>query len=135
MQGCNDHAQGTEDAMPGPVPLQAVYAAAATVSLAAGAFQLVQGVQLGWAAVLAAVVTFAGLTLVAKGARWGQLLVGWGLLTSLAWLIAVLLGLVGRSGDFPFAGWMVGIGIYLVTYREARRQDGSGEPTNARDDS
>ena len=117
--------------MPGPIPLQAVYAVCAAVSLAAGAFQLVQGIQLGWAAVLAAVVTFAGLALVAQGTRWGQLLVGWGLLTSLSWLIAVMLGLLGRSGDFPFAGWMVGIGIYLMTYREARRQDGDEEPAGS----
>ena len=59
------------------------------------------------------------------------LLVGWGLLTSLSWLIAVMLGLLGRSGDFPFAGWMVGIGIYLMTYREARRQDGDEEPAGS----
>ena len=113
-------------------PRLLAYAAAAAVSLVAGAVQLVQGDQLGWAAVLAAVVTFIGLALVIRGTRWGQLLVGWGLLTSIAWLIAVLFGLLGRSGDFPFAGWMVGVGIYLVTYREARRQRGDGETVGTR---
>ncbi|WP_424348393.1 hypothetical protein [Kocuria sp. CH-021] len=103
---------------------QRAYAVAAAVSLAAGAVQLLQGAQLGWAAVAAAAVTSAGLALVTRSTRWGQLLVGGGLLTSLAWLIAVLSGLLGRSGNFPFAGWIVGIGIYLVTYREARGQHG-----------
>ena len=111
---------------------QRAYTAAAAVSLVAGAVQLVQGSQLGWAAVLAAVVTFIGLALATRSTLWGQLLVGRGLLTSLAWLIAVLSGLLGRSGDFPFAGWMVGIGIYLVTYRKASRQRGSGETTGTR---
>ncbi|MEX5307571.1 hypothetical protein RF644_17640 [Kocuria sp. CPCC 205258] len=111
---------------------RAVYATVAAASLTAGAIQILQSTQLGWAAILAAAVTFAGLALVTRGARWGQLLVGWGLLTSLAWFIAVLFSLLGRSGDFPFAGWMVGIGIYLVTYREARRQNRDGHRAGIR---
>ncbi|MFE7630801.1 hypothetical protein [Kocuria sp. NPDC057446] len=118
--------------MPARTLGQRTYAAAAAVCLAAGGVQLVQGAQLGGAAVLAAVVAFTGLVLLVQGIRWGQLLVGWGLRTGIAWLIAVLSGLLGRSGDFPLAGWMVGTGIYLVTYRVARRQNGDGEPAGAR---
>lgn len=87
-----------------------IYLVGAAVFLVAGLLQLLQGLSLGWAAIIAAVPIGMGLALSVK-IRWGWLVATWGLLTGFIWLVAVLMGFLGRGYDFSFAGWAVGIAM------------------------
>lgn len=106
-----------------------IYHVAAAVFLFAGLFQLFQGVPLGWAAVIAAVLIGTGLALAVK-IRWGWLVATWGLMTGIVWLLAMLMGLLGRGYDFSYAGWAVGIAMATYIFWQDRQDDRAGQTQN-----
>ena len=106
-----------------------IYPVAAAVFLFAGLLQLFLGLPLGWAAVIAAVLTGTGLALVVR-VRWGWLVATWGLMTGIAWLLATLMGLLGRGYDFYFAGWGVGIAMATYFYWQYSQDDRAGQVRN-----
>ncbi|MBD2764222.1 hypothetical protein IEE91_03225 [Kocuria sp. cx-455] len=99
-----------------------IFSAAAVIFLVSGLLQLSRGFALGWAAVISASVIAVGLALATKR-RWGRLIVMWGLLTGVAWLLTLPFGLIGWGYDFPYAGWITGIGMATVFYRQNRHED------------
>lgn len=106
-----------------------IYRVGAAVFLFAGLLQLFQGFSLGWAAVIAAVLIGAGLALAVK-IRWGGLVATWGLMTGIVWLLAMLMGLLGRGYDFSFAGWGVGIAMATYIFWQDRQDDRAGQAQN-----
>lgn len=106
-----------------------IYHVGAAVFLFAGLVQLLQGLSLGWAAVIAAVLTGTGLVLAVK-IRWGWLVATWGLMTGIIWLLAMLMGLLGRGYDFSFAGWAVGIAMATYSYWQDRQDNRAGQTQN-----
>ena len=106
-----------------------IYHVGAALFLLAGLLQLFQGFSLGWAAVIAAVLIGTGLALAVK-IRWGWLVATWGLMTGIVWLLAMLMGLLGRGYDFSFAGWAVGIAMATYIYWQDRQDDRTGQTQN-----
>ena len=106
-----------------------IYHVGAPVFLFVGMLQLFQGLSLGWAAVIAAVLIGTGLALAVK-IRWGWLVATWGLMTGIVWLLAMLLGLLGRGYDFSFAGWAVGIAMATYFFWQDRQDDRTGQTQN-----
>ncbi|GAB2629460.1 hypothetical protein GCM10009696_37020 [Kocuria himachalensis] len=106
-----------------------IYHVGAAVFLIAGLVQLFQGLSLGWAAVIAAVLTGTGLALAVK-IRWGWLVATWGLMTGIVWLLAMLMGLLGRGYDFSFVGWAVGIAMATYIYWQDRQKHRTDQTQN-----
>lgn len=98
------------------------FSAAAVIFLVSGLFQLSQDFSLGWAAVISAALITIGLAVATKR-HWGRLIATWGLLTGMAWLLALSFGLIGWGYDFPYAGWFTGIGMVTVFYWQGRHED------------
>lgn len=109
--------------------LRWIYHVAAAVFLFVGLLQLFQGFLLGWAAVIAAVLIGTGLVLAVK-IRWGWLVAMWGLMTGITWLLAMLLGLLGRGYDFSYAGWAVGVAMATYISWQDRQDDRAGQNRN-----
>lgn len=111
-----------------------IYLVGAAVFLVAGLLQLLKGLSLGWAAIIAAVPIGMGLALSVKIRR-GWLVARWGLLKGFIWLVAVLMGFLGRGHDFSFAGWAVGIVMATYIYWLNRQDGRAGQVKNESTDS
>ena len=70
-----------------------------------------------------------GLALAVK-IRWGWLVATWGLMTGIVWLLAMLLGFLGRGYDFSYAGWAVGIAMTTYIFWQNRQDDRAGQNQN-----
>lgn len=93
-----------------------------------GGVQVFHGQSLGWAAMASAVLMFAGLALMVRGIVWGQLISNWGVVTALAWLFSLLLGVLGRGDDFVFGGWGAGIGVTIATFWQEYSEEQAQHP-------
>jgi hypothetical protein len=70
-----------------------------------------------------------GLALTVK-IRWVWLVATWELMTGIVWLLAMLMGLLGRGYDFSFAGWAVGIAMATYIFCQDRQDAWAGQARN-----